>query len=361
MPAAARPEVFHYRGPDALEVRRGSGTGGNLASFVFFGLAWYFASGVEPLGGRRWGTPNVMALGACALLGTLCALGRRGVSLDRAAREMRVWRGLWLPFRLSLRPFIRRRQLIGIEGVRFECRHYTAGRTRQTVYPVILKGGKGEDLELTVYGSHAAARTQAERVAKFLHLGITDASQNPPLHRMAGTLDEPLRERIARAGPPEPALPVARLIVTTGASETVVDCPAHRLSYSDLAALLSGVSFCLLVAYLLVTRLGLQGAIHLPWAGAALGVVGLGIWLLRRERLRLGPSSIGQEVRWLFVSRRRSIPAGELEELESRGDCLIARSDRAVLILGTGLDGEELRWVQDRILCELSRAGKKAG
>ena len=144
--------------------------------------------------------------GVFALVGAYLLLGRRGVILDKEADVVRTWWGLLVP--ISSKP---RGQLSECTTVTITKELRASGRSshgggRQrvsyTVYPVRLKRRQGKPAVVTESRNYLASRRVAEAVSNFLGLNISDRTGGVTTVRQAGTLDEPLVQRLRAADQP---------------------------------------------------------------------------------------------------------------------------------------------------------------
>ena len=124
-----------------------------------------------------------------ASVGAGLMLGRAGVTIDRTSKTMTTWWGLLVPFRSTERP------LGEVTTVALSREVRGSGKSSRTVYPVKLVGPE-KPVEIDAEQDYQSARRRAEKVAKFLDLGLEDTTSGQKVVREAGTLDESLRERL---------------------------------------------------------------------------------------------------------------------------------------------------------------------
>lgn len=155
--------------------------------------------------------------------------GRRGVALDRAAREVTTWWGFVRPWRT------RARSLDEFEVIRLDREVRRSNNSSYTVFPVRLstpEHRKRGSVAFAAPRKYAPARELAETIAKFLDLPLEDASSGTPVRRDPETLDESVRERFERTGervdvPPPP--PDMRSTVEFTPGRAVIEIPAAGL------------------------------------------------------------------------------------------------------------------------------------
>jgi hypothetical protein len=340
----------------------------------------------------------LVVLGALLLLaGGFCTLVRGGTHLDRRQKvEVSWWRVLGLGRRKET-PFA------GCDRVTIE--KDTGDSDSPTTYPVRLAGPAGvEGLAVDKPSDYQQARVAGERVARFLDLPLHDSSAGMTTVRQPAELDEPLRARLRRTGgaPPLPSAPPdprARIEETSdglrieiaGAGATAVGWIPVALAtvfsivvgLSILPSLLrGGPSVFLLIGALFVL------------APLLLTLKGAGTTVLRRTVVVASRLALRVEGHAWLTRTTVEIPADELEELillrldapslpPGQGDAevwkwsldhgrmpdgrqapgalrwlwrlastpgILARSDRASVVIGTGLPPEELAYLHGRLL-----------
>jgi len=287
------------------------------------------------------------------------ALWRQGVDVDRQRRIYTSWWGVGFPWRRKIRGLD---DAYGHVSLGVEVRG--SGKSRRTVYPVSLAGEGVLTLELIAPQDYGKARRGAEQLANHLGLGMHDVSSGTLVVRAAGTLDEPLRDRLLRERVELPALgePPERLVVSYQGKETACKLPPPGLTAKRGMAMASCV---MLMGFLLFTGVmwggdQLQGATLIPLALAAVPLLILIVMLLRalvaRDKVVL--SHDGVKLKPWGLRRSRQISAEALEELImvpavqelgffDAGGKLVARSDEESLELATGLKERELHWLHD--------------
>jgi hypothetical protein len=313
---------FRRVGPDALEVRGGSGchVALGLPMALIGGAVVAAALGLVRVPGRETADPSALTVmtvmgSLLGLAGLAILLARGGIRIDRTEGSVVSWWGFAVPLhqtRTPLAPFDR----------------VVIGRDRNDDgpdrYPVRLDGPAGvEPLKLVTPASHQQARAAAEDLGRLLRLPVDDESSGETVRREAERLDEMLRERLRRAGPPpSPLLPAAplRSRVTPGPGGVTIELERLRLPFATIIEATVAAVFIIVVA-------GTFG--RMLWSPAARPlalVVGGGIALLIVVRLaaatRLATrvlvtrEQLRVEERYLLKRVVVEIPVAELEELE---------------------------------------------
>lgn len=287
-------------------------------------------------------------------VGLAIAFYRRGFELDVGNRTVTTWRGVWFPM-------LRSEHTLG-ELTHVSIREETrgSGKSRRTMFVVYLEPGSLEVMPADLY---LAARRGAETAAKALDLALHDGSMNTLAIREAGTLDEPLRDRLIRehggAAPPH-AVPVGRLLVSAGGEETVCTIPAEGLDVARLGRAAPALFGLVPAAFVVAT-----GGFPLAIAGVVLGVASTAFVvfglpalaaILVKGRVRYSKAGLTYAPPLGFAAR---IPADELEELlvapavqvafMSLGGGIIARSDARAMRFGSGLSHDERQWLHQAI------------
>jgi hypothetical protein len=322
MQATTETSPLRRVGPDALEVRSGSGCLRTIGAVtvVVGGAIAAAALGVVPVAGRETADRSVLAVMAAmgamlGLPGLALLLARGGLRVDRTAGTVVWWWGLGVPLRrreTALSPFDR----------------VAIGRERRSegsdVYPVRLAGPGGiEPFTVVTPTSARQAQLAAEDLGKLLRFPVDDDSSGTTVRREADRLDETVRERLRSGGrPPAPALPAAplRSRVTPGPDGLTIELERLRLPVAAIVEVLVTVVFLVIVGD---TLGGLLGS---PDARPVVLVVAGGIALLLAVRLvaamRLGTRvtidrmTLRVEERTLLKRTVVEIPLDELESLE---------------------------------------------
>ncbi len=301
------------------------------------------------------------------LIGAGFLFGRSGLILDRRRKKVVQWWGLLVPFSKTENDF----QDLERVDISVERR---GGKNKVTVFPVTLKG-KGKPIEIEAPQTHFAARTLAEKVAKFLQFGIMDNSMGVGVFREAGTLDEPLRDRILRQDGPAPAPPAdehrrGRIQYQTRDETGAFILP--RIGFTPALMLSLGIGgFVALVfaGVFLIPILSILGQkdgalpalimIGFFFTPIIISILGMLVYGLKtsttQEKLLASPRGIVIERTTCFGKTQFSMSATELEELDrgTRGPTgsifqdpvLYARSDKTELDFGHGLTRDELDWL----------------
>ncbi len=368
--------------PEVLEFHYGGGCL-SLFGLPFFlgGLLSLSIPLVEMTGGKGFNPvllgPALMSLPFLAV-GTGFLLGRAGLSLDRRRRKIIQWWGLLIPFRTTERS-LQDLEQVGISVDR------RGGKNKHTVYPVQLDGRSGEPIEIEAPGNHFQARQTAEKLAKFLGLGIADTSMGIRTFRPAGSLDEPLRDRILRQDGPAPLPaggPPERIQYTSRNDTGAFILPKVGFTGPVVLSLIAGGLFAAIFSAVMLVPLVFMlekassflpvaimiGIFSLPMVGV-LGAIVVSVirTVTQQEKLLASPRGITIERTDWFGKTQTAMPAQELEELEKgisgggtpgnllRTPILFARSDKAELEFGQGLTPDEVDWLARTIRHHLTR------
>jgi hypothetical protein len=360
---------FHHGESDRLEVKSG---GGCLMLFglPFFGMGLFVMS--VPFwqeGGAGAGLVAVPFGFIFAAVGAGIMFGRAGLIIDTRARTATRWWGLLVPFKRTTVP------LDDIDAVTISREVRRSKNSTYTVYPVRLRA-KGTDLDVKEQRDYEAARREGERFAKFLGVKMIDSGSGDTVVREAGTLDESLRDRLAREGRPaeRPTEPAAcRVTTQVAGTEATFEIPPRGFGIGDGIAV-AALGIFLTVALGFFASIG-GGALNedtpLPLIAfvAVFALFFLGIPLIglvgvisstrARDRVTASPRELRLVRKMLLTTKTTTIPTDELEELRiggatrrmstARGEVIIARSDRASIEIGAGLKPEELKWLHDVI------------
>ncbi|MCK6471675.1 MAG: hypothetical protein L6R28_08010 [Planctomycetes bacterium] len=359
--------------PDELRYKRGGGVL-MLFGFPFFAMGSVMAIAgllgkVEQGRAAGGGPASPWAVVPFAMIfvavGAIMMFGRTGAILNRREKTVTTWWGL-------LVPFSRKTQPLNDSWIYLKTETRKTKNGSYTVYVVRLTAGK--DLLLSEYRKYDPARADAERAAKFLDFGIADTSSGEMVRREAGTLDESLRQRLAREGtvPAMPEKPLeCKVREAVEGDEALFELPpGGRL----MGMLMAGVAFVPLVAFAIFASAifsssgsnakGIE-AFYVFVAivgGGLLLAVGLPVLkaLTTRETVAVSTRGLRLKTRWLLGSTTKQIPADELEELavstqrpnllNRQGGPIVARSDTCTLAFGSGLSEDERRWLRDVIL-----------
>lgn len=355
-----------------LTIKRG---GGMLIAFgfPFFAIGIFIAIGVSSgllhtQGGQSASPLFAVLFGMLFALPGLCLmLGRAATVLDKDQEKIITWWGLLVPFKSKEQP------LEGLDTVTLTKEVRRSDKSTYTVYPVRLSGGE-KPMLLKEPRQYEPARRLAEQAAKFLDLPLEDSTSGEMIRREAGTLDESLRDRILRTGetvemPERPAN--ARSAYQTEGDTLVIDIPPLGFQARHILILFAGLLFPAMVCIMFLGPMLSGGKPPPLFFLAFIGVFFIGLPLLltwgmafrdARKRARVRISSALLEVRQqgLLLSKTIRIPTSELEELTltrtgraglqspfAPNPELRARSDRAVVDFGRGLQKQELEWLYD--------------
>ncbi len=309
--------------------------------------------------------PSLVALfpSCFGLVGLCLLLSRRGVVVDRSTATVTTWWGVLVAFGKKSHPLDPSHHVTLAREMR------GGHKSRQEVFPISLAGTAGaKPLEVLTPTSYTVARNLAEQLANHLEVALHDSSAGAVVIREAGTLDQPLRQRLlADAGPrqfPSAETP-PRLLVSQRAEQTICVLPAGGFQPMHLPVMLGLGSFMIFPLVFIF-----MGKWPWPIAAAALAfctipLVVLLPGLLRatigRDTLSFSPDGVALKA-WGSPRAAKSIDATALEELiiippskttelTWMGRCgrLVARSDALSLEIGRGLSEEELGWLEGAI------------
>ena len=306
--------------------------------------------------------------GLPVFLGAIFMCVRSGVVIDRQRYTITTWWGLLVPIFYGTRHSFTRSHAVTLS---YEVRHGAKG-SRHAVYPVRLESPGTDAITIHEPGDHDRARQLAEEIARFLHLRMRDRSSAEEVVREAGALDQPLRERMRRAGlcMPLPAQPPgARAILSYGGTRapTTIEIPPMPVGtcarWFLMAMLVAGV-VAIVLEWWAWRRWDV--AFGVPTLTTLLPVL---VFLLPvliraailRERLVVSPDEIVVTRRDIFGAKTTRLAGAEVEEVTliqagylraygSSTNRVVIRSDRGSIELVAALaNPEEVRWLRDTI------------
>jgi len=368
------------RNPDRLVLSRGGGC------IALFGLIW-LGFGLFALASPYLGMTPDMPHGPAPfaipiLLGLGFILGRIGVTLDRQQRTLTKWWGmvgLQIPRATEA---LDGYQWVGLwKEIRRNSSSSGGSGGSRTVFPVRLAKATESDkadppllskgVTLGEPQVYDLARAQAERVAKFLELGMADLTTDPPAFREAGTLDLSLGERLRKA-PPEPPDEgqLGRLSYTRAGDEaTVVTPPLGPMA--GVGCFSCGGIAAGGAVFVLNQFIGDTGAFppETTWIVAA--IVGALIVLVSvatataYHRIEIGPAGLVIHARSALFRRRRSLQWDDIEEVEVSTDgrgwskgIVVVRGDWGTAYIGQGLVESEQEWLRRLLHCAAAAGGR---
>jgi hypothetical protein len=241
------------------------------------------------------------------------------------------------------------------------------------VYPVRIEGPGSDTLTIHEPGDHDKARRLAEEIAKYLDFGIRDRSSAEVVVREAGTLDQPLRERMRRAGRsvPLPAqTPGARALLNYGGTRapTTIEIPPTPVG-ECLRSLLIGMAIAGAMAIVFELVLRYKGNLEFGVATLCIFVPALlvlPLLLIRaavlRERLVVSTEEIVVTRRDIFGTWTTRLAGAEIEEVAliqagylraygSGGESRVEiQRDRGSFQVGEALSNQEVRWLRDVLI-----------
>jgi hypothetical protein len=336
--------------PDRLFIEVPGPVGARVIGAVLLGFAT-FGSPDALRGKGSWAGGVFAAL--VVLLGAALSFYRRRLILDRLAGHVIQELGL---------PWTVRRSVIRspVQAVELSEESRSSGESPETRFPVALRT-KAETLFIEAPGVWEAAADVAESAAHFLRVPLRDGVRLETLG--FEDLDRSVAEAVWREGavpdPTPPDSPRSRVEERPGGLLVHIPTPGEKV----IGPLL-GIALLTLIFWTL--PVGLVGSV-------AFGLLPLVVVLASALKAGFGyaadldvsPQRLVIRTRGLVVRRRVEIPSQELEDLiflrpEWGGPrnvlafmmdgFLSARSDRASVRFGHGLDRAELLWLQARIL-----------
>lgn len=165
--------------------------------FVIFciGIVTISALGGSFTVNNRPGTPLEEALFKLAFFtATILLLGyRRGATLDSRSRMLTTWHGLFMPL------WKRRYRLDDVESISLK---ESLNSTQEKGFVEYSLWARGKDISVRCYksGNMKKARHEAERMARFLRVSLTDATDGRSSITQPEELGESLRARAQRTG-----------------------------------------------------------------------------------------------------------------------------------------------------------------
>jgi hypothetical protein len=326
-----------YRDPQVLEKRSG---GGSMMVFgsVFFAagcIVVLAALGAIPAKNESGAAPIFTALFGLPflLVGLGFMLGRGGVIVDLRRGLVIKWWGLLAPIKRTEFP------LDGFKSVTLKKEVRGSGKSQRTVYAARMEGDAGL-VELDAPQQYEQGRLEAEELAKFLNLPMTDYTSGVPLTREPDKLDESVRERARRTGEaaplPPPPMTMKTKVIDMG--DTVqLEVPPPGFGLQHLLQLLIPAIFVTIVltvfipAYLGGTKDGQPNYVLILIISLCI-IFPILIPLLSlldslRRRILVTASTIGLkfEQRGLIGTKTVEIPGEQLEELTLAGNPLAAQ------------------------------------
>ena len=369
------PPLESGRNANRLELRTGLPLVVHILTLSLTAVSYAYWSGRELAGPTPWSLANRLAFTFPALVSLGMVLCRKGATLDRGSGDARIWWGLCLPFtRLSAIVYDSgKTRLESIEMVKF-ARYSRNLPSRFSspqfnvksgyAYPVSLVARDRTELVLWDCGDRFGARAASECLAKFLGVGVMDAiSGTKP--REAGTLDEPLGDRLRRqagAGPqPEPETSPGRLLEAADAQGVVFSLPPRRWNWDGAAIVCNGLAFWAFTWWMFTRKMNVPGYSAAAVFGTTATVFYPVWWRMSSERIRLSSAELTVETVIAGCVRRKAMRLDRIEELEfedfaigygqrQMGLKLVARGDDGAFAIGADLEFSELQWLRARIL-----------
>ena len=301
------------------------------------------------------------ALGACkdqsvlvvlvaigfAVWGVKVAADRHGVIVDRKARTIETWRGLWLPMKRTSHPWG------AFSHVAISQEIHGSGRSESIEFPIQLCSPE-VDIRVLSTRNYDTSRRFAERLANYLSVGLEDTSSGAPVIKQAGTLNQPVGIRLRREEsiPETPAaITPQRLAVRREGDTTICHMPTSG-SGAFIVAL--GMLGAMIVRFVTIPTTDPEGRVIT--AGVVIPLAGVVLLLAAPAFLRRRVTFSREEITVSALGRpgkTKRIPADKLKELVLQdgpmGRSIVARSETTTLAIGKGLSGEELTWLHASI------------
>jgi hypothetical protein len=254
---------------------------------------------------------------------------------------------------------LRRPRSVSVEdaiAVRVERRTIQGSKHNTTVYTVSLTRHGAAPTTLASVDTVTNARRLAERIGTSLHIGMEDATTGTLVVRDAGTLDEPLRDRIRRQSPSASTSRGRR-----GRLEPVQgEGTGYRLPMSGLDSLAANALIMLsVIPSIAGVNVALsEGDVWLLSSvlAASVCVVAFALALMRvRPIVAIGPRGL-VVTSGILPGLTERLPLDELEELFIVSDRLrperhhiMARSDRRSVKMGHDLSADEAEFLHDQL------------
>ena len=319
--------------------------------------------------------------GIFALVGAGLMFGRSGIVFDKRTNQAVKWWGLLVPIKQTVVPLDSLEQVVITKEIR------QSDKSTYTVYPVRVSHGV-EQFKICEPRDYMTSRKEAEEVAKFLDLELRDASSGGEgVVRQASELDQSIREQAQTKGevvevPPAPAGSRVKHMLSGGKLTLEVPTPG-----SSTVMLVGMVVVCLVpvcfMAFFLKDFFKLDDApplfryifigFALLFLAPAVLVPGrMMLVAMSRERIAVTPNNLEVSLVSPLMTKSKSIPAAEIEELElipgfrlpdrggdvdkvpefvkglaviaGGGATIMARSDKQTLSFGRMLSREEAEW-----------------
>jgi hypothetical protein len=297
--------------------------------------------------------------GVCWLLALIFLAQRSGFIIDRDRRQVTKWSGL---------PGFSANRISPLGAVTCVSLVRAVKDERQQSYfryRVDLVGHSGILESVDEFHFYFGAKSLAERVAKFLDVGLSDASTGLPIYRDPGTLDLSFQDFRKRQGgdvdvPDRPTGCKILVSADAGSQATVFDFPQSRLDEEMVPYLV----FLTVLAFVLPGFLwpifqGIFDRIYSGGWGILVPVFYRGIFLLipisyyfyrkfGNGRITLTRDRLSVLSQGYFWHSTKDFPLSELEELflESEGGGMVLRSDKAMAVVGIGLGLLDLQWLE---------------
>ena len=242
------------------------------------------------------------------------------------------------------------------------------GRTTTTVYPIRLRSGEGDDIDLVEFRDIMKARVVGERLAEITQKNLADSSTGRKVLRRHDEMNLPLTDKLQKLQEPValPAVPTRyRLRVKTDSFSKIIEFGPRGINLDDYLWILFGGIIGSLFLFAVSAPIWLfitSFTVLVFWR--------LGLAYLLRESITVDRNALTR--RWqmhLLLLSCETIPLDELEELvlvcmdytEFVGDKteysvatfgrpdrvdkgIVARSDRKLMNIGDNQPNEEVNY-----------------
>lgn len=345
-----------------------------LKSYALVGLAMFLAGLIFAVGFWSRDQATLLAALAGVALGVFLMFLRQGVTLRPDRRLVdRWWRAL-IPIHRTSFPLGDCQFVEIVTELRYQ------GKSADTYFIVRLP--LDNPLELGAFPDHAAARARAKEVARALELGLEDATSGERITRDAGTLDQPLVERVAdeHLDPPLPpeSSPIQCLIQSESILVTIPSrgVTAHSLALAILCCI-AALGIGGWATWVAIERLSVSTAPGLETVGGAVLILAVLVGLpaanlvsaLEEQSLLLGTETLEVFYRRRIGSTTIALRWSEVEDVQvtasshlpkQRGapppDALVVHHCSKTTEIAAGRSWEELQWLKNLLLYVMSRA-----
>lgn len=306
------------------------------------------------------------------LVGIGLMFGRSGMILNRHTKTITKWWGILVPMHRTGYSWIDFDQVIVNREVR------RTQKSSYTVFPVRLRNTQlDKKVNVEENTDYLTSRRTAETLAKFIKIPMADSSGDALVVREYTELDETVRDRVRRTGKltEVPELPKSsKLQQKVDGQDLVIQIPASGFGCLSIFVMIFAIVITLVASGILLVLVMEPGQSNDPLAvqlivPCILLLPAIFLFLLSshiassRVEIRVSPERLMVKKISKFTTNVQEIPTNQLEELtiaESNNPALqgnaallnifgegtiLARSDYAVIVLGSGLNKAELKWL----------------